>query len=57
MKASEYDFIETYESKCNELHLLNILKDNLTEKGKETKLEIEKYLTENLDKYLEIKEN
>ena len=45
-------FLEHYESKMKEHQLLTILKDNLTEKGLETYNKINKYLTENLDKYM-----
>jgi len=46
-------FIERYEDKVKELQILEILTDNLTEKGKEVYQEIKKWLVENLDKYLE----
>lgn len=48
----DINFLEYYESKMKEHQLLTILKDDLTEKGLESYKKINKYLTENLDKYM-----
>lgn len=48
------DLIDLYESKLKEFELLNILKDSLTPKGMETLIKIDKWLKENLSKYLEL---
>jgi hypothetical protein len=45
-------FLGHYEDKMKEHQLLTILKDNLTDKGLETYNKINKYLTDNLDKYM-----
>jgi len=48
----DMEFVEYYESKAQELQLLKLLQGNLTEKGRETFIKIEKWLIKNLDKYL-----
>jgi hypothetical protein len=46
-------FIECYEAKMKEMQLLEILKDELTPKGKEIYLIVKEWLMQNLDRYLE----
>lgn len=54
MSEQEIKFCTQFEGKVKELQLLNIIKDNLTEKGREALSKTQKWVTENLDLYLSI---
>jgi hypothetical protein len=47
------EFAEMYEAKGMELHLLTLVKDALTPKGKEVYGHIESWLTKNANRYYE----
>lgn len=51
---SDYSFKNNYESTAKVFQILSIIKDDLTEKGVEEYNKMKKWLSENLDRYLEI---
>lgn len=54
MNYLELTFCEKFEAKSNELLLLTAIKDNLTEKGRQTMQSIQNWIDFNMEKYLEI---
>jgi hypothetical protein len=55
MNENELAFCEEFEGRANEIMLMDLLKDELTDKGREIYAKRKEWLKLNLDKYLEIK--
>ncbi len=52
LNESDISFMEEYEEKYKALNVFIAIGNNLTQKGREEKSKIQKYLTNNLDKYM-----
>lgn len=50
----ELEWCSQFESRVETLKVLNIIGDALTDKGRATKRDLEKWISENADKYLEL---